>query len=365
MPLASVVTMFNLTCVPPEIWEEIFRLACTDGGYTGRSLALTSISFHTYSLRGRFRTLAFTSLPSLQQFLHLLSRHGPARIEHLYLSFTEVPSPGRHSPRGKPDCNAWRKTAPLELEAYRTVVMSVLRAAAPTLRTLCMASRCSCGFSGTGAEFQLLEELSWMGGHSATLLDQWLTPGAADSAGAAAPAVSPALKRVHCIAENGAYAGRVVAKYTALASPSLTHMRISGVDRRASDVPDVLERILGMRARQIPERAVGEKRKEEEPRMPRLRRIIVHSAAPPQDGANENIDGVWAELSARIANVLDACDGEGEGVRGLYLERSYRRNPRWPERLRYDWLARIEGRKGCWVESEEDECALETCDNDP
>lgn len=252
--------MFNLTCIPPEIWEEIFKLACTDGGYTGRSLALTSTSFPAYSLRVRFRSLGFTSLQNLQRFLDLLSRHGPARIEHLYLSFTEVPSSRRHSPRSRPDCaNGWRKTAPLELEAYRAAVLSVLRAAEPTLQTLsCLASQCSCGFSGIGTEFPLLEELSWMGGHSPMLLDHSLTPSDADSAGIVAPAVFPVLQRVHCIAENVAYAGRVIAKLTALASSSLTHLRISALDRRASDVPDVLERILGVQARHTPEDAAGE-----------------------------------------------------------------------------------------------------------
>lgn len=202
-----------------------------------------------------------------------------------------------------------------------------------------------------------------MGGHSPISLDHWLTPGNADSAGIAPPAIFSALKRVHCIVGNAAYAGRVITKFTALASSSLTHLRISALDRRASDVPGVLERVLEVQARRTPERAVGEGNGGgEELRMLRLRRIIIHSAASPQDA---NIDGVWTELSARIADVLvDACDGGGEGVRGLYLERPFQRNPHWPERLRNDWIARIEGRKGCWVESEE-ESALEICDNDP
>ncbi|EIW59788.1 uncharacterized protein TRAVEDRAFT_20084 [Trametes versicolor FP-101664 SS1] len=312
------MVMFNLACVPPEIWEEIFRLACTDGGYTGRTLALTSTSFRAYSLRVRFRTLAFTSLLHLPQFLDLLSRHGPARIEHLYLLFNNDPASGSYT--GTP-CNrvgyaAWRKTLSTRVKAYSTVV-SLLRAAAPTLQTLCVVSPCAGGYllRPPPYTFPVLEELSWMGGHSRVLLDQFLTPEDTDKAGAAAPAVLPVLKRVHCIAENAAYAGRVIAKYTAPASLSLTHLRISGIDRRASDVPNVLERILGVRARGAPERAVRERTGEEESRMPRLRRIIIHSAAPPQDRANEDLDGAWAELSTRIASIMDVCDGGREGVR--------------------------------------------------
>ncbi len=202
-----------------------------------------------------------------------------------------------------------------------------------------------------------------MGAHSPLLLDP---PGAdADSVGTAGRAVYPVFKRVHCIVENAAYAERVVAKLTALAALSLTHLCVSALDHRASDVPDVLERVMGVRARQVFGHAVGERLGEEEWRVPRLRRIIIHSAAPPQDGANEDIDGAWAELSTRIASVVDACNGGGEGIRGLYLERPFQRNPRWHERLRNDWTVRIEGRKGCWVESEEDESALETCEDDP
>lgn len=115
-----------------------------------------------------------------------------------------------------------------------------------------------------------------------------------------------------------------------------------------------------MGAETMDARPAGVRQREGSP----LRRIIVHSAAPPQDDANEDINGVWAELSKRITGVLGAGDGGGEGILGLSLERPYQRNPRWPERLRNDWIARIEGRKACWVESEEDETALETCDND-
>ncbi|KAJ7251414.1 hypothetical protein C8J57DRAFT_1078181 [Mycena rebaudengoi] len=56
---------------PPEIYAHIFSYACTDSGYTGRSLSLVSKYFHEVSkpailqsiaLYGRAQILAFAAL---------------------------------------------------------------------------------------------------------------------------------------------------------------------------------------------------------------------------------------------------------------------------------------------------------------
>ena len=47
------------------------------------------------------------------------------------------------------------------------------------------------------------------------------------------------------------------------------------------------------------------------------------------------------------------------GIRALMLERSWRKRKVWERRLWDDWLERMEGGRGCWVESEGEEKALE------
>ncbi|TFK89115.1 hypothetical protein K466DRAFT_487482, partial [Polyporus arcularius HHB13444] len=43
--------------LPLEIWQHIFTHACTDGGYTGTSLALVNKFFYGASIPTRFRSL--------------------------------------------------------------------------------------------------------------------------------------------------------------------------------------------------------------------------------------------------------------------------------------------------------------------
>ncbi|OBZ66560.1 hypothetical protein A0H81_13473 [Grifola frondosa] len=86
--------------VPLELWRKIFILACTDGGFTGISLALVSKPFHAASLPVRLHSLAFTSLRQVEGFLSfieaqrdVLASHGGPRIHHLLLKGAESPSP--------------------------------------------------------------------------------------------------------------------------------------------------------------------------------------------------------------------------------------------------------------------------------
>ena len=49
----------------------------------------------------------------------------------------------------------------------------------------------------------------------------------------------------------------------------------------------------------------------------------------------------------------------------LHLDRSWRYVDCWKKRLRDDWLDRVEGRNGCWVESEEEEAGREIYEDEP
>ena len=77
------------TC-PTEIWHEIFALACTDGGLTGRSLSLVSKHFHDISGPLKYQSVAitrwgqliafsqtFSQLPTIQKRIKYLFVHCP------------------------------------------------------------------------------------------------------------------------------------------------------------------------------------------------------------------------------------------------------------------------------------------------
>ena len=84
--------MPSIADLAPELWHQIITTACTDGGFTGTSLTLTSRFFREQSFSNRFRSLAFTSLTSLEAFIAFADAQpkekSPIRIHHLYLSFT-------------------------------------------------------------------------------------------------------------------------------------------------------------------------------------------------------------------------------------------------------------------------------------
>ena len=43
----------------------------------------------------------------------------------------------------------------------------------------------------------------------------------------------------------------------------------------------------------------------------------------------------------------------------VVLERSWQRKPDWAKRVRDEWLQRMDGGRGCWVESEAEESSIE------
>ncbi|KDQ63974.1 hypothetical protein JAAARDRAFT_99488, partial [Jaapia argillacea MUCL 33604] len=57
---------------PQEIWEYIFKLACVDGGTTGRSLSLVSKDFRVASQSARFHSVAIDGDEQAVSFASLI-----------------------------------------------------------------------------------------------------------------------------------------------------------------------------------------------------------------------------------------------------------------------------------------------------
>ncbi|KAI0666589.1 hypothetical protein C8Q78DRAFT_436267 [Trametes maxima] len=83
----------NMDTLPLEVLEKIFELACTDGGYTGCSLSLTSRAVRAAASTTRFRSIAMLCRPSrLKAFMALYTRErdsihgGLLSVAHLHLT---------------------------------------------------------------------------------------------------------------------------------------------------------------------------------------------------------------------------------------------------------------------------------------
>ncbi|KAI0822934.1 hypothetical protein BC628DRAFT_626714 [Trametes gibbosa] len=90
--------------LPSETLQQIFELACTDGGSTGNALSLTSKGVRAAARRVRFHSLyLIVGRAPLQEFVAFLSREcsreegEPPRVRHLFLSL-----PGDGESRDRP-----------------------------------------------------------------------------------------------------------------------------------------------------------------------------------------------------------------------------------------------------------------------
>ena len=82
--------------LPLETLQDIFKLACTDGGATGCALSLTSRYVHAASRTSRFHSISLHASPRrLNSFVSLYRRAAAAALEegyraaleHLYIAF--------------------------------------------------------------------------------------------------------------------------------------------------------------------------------------------------------------------------------------------------------------------------------------
>ncbi|KAI0775895.1 hypothetical protein BD413DRAFT_255403 [Trametes elegans] len=366
--------------VPTEIWRAVLSIACTDGGYTGRSLALTSKFFHSQSLPARFRTVAFKSLQRLEDFLTYLDtqlRGFCPHIEHLYLSFEDEPV---RRPR-----KIWRVYRALTPEQRREyddraqvererwvarfgpATARILALAAPNLRTLCIAE---VGLSPLHLDLPLsfpkLTELSWAG-RILFLRPSGLATGP-ESDLDTPPATFPALKCVHIVGAeySGTHLAEAISSIASLAVNTLVRLRISDLGEGDEPTLSALANILGVPFPPPPASGPVRPPGSSKNALLHLRRLVLHTAAPGFGGWCGFSDSQWEEFDDGLHAFALECGKHVDDLRVLPLSRDWRKNPRWPDRLHDNWIDRIEGRPGCWVKSQAaEDVALEAYEDDP
>ncbi|KAF8959605.1 hypothetical protein BDZ97DRAFT_1922780 [Flammula alnicola] len=77
---------------PAEIWTQIIAFACTDSGFTGRSISLVSRSFRTASRPFKYQSIALTRSKYIRAFRSIVSNLPPdeKRVRYLYVQCPNI-----------------------------------------------------------------------------------------------------------------------------------------------------------------------------------------------------------------------------------------------------------------------------------
>ncbi|OJT13053.1 hypothetical protein TRAPUB_10393 [Trametes pubescens] len=398
--------------LPLEIWREIFCYACSDGGYTGTSVALACKLFYNASLPVRFYSLSLFSLRQVELFLNFAKSYEERydgrrlKVHHLLLSFPASPSNCR--PELSSEGSSGESSDPAEQwitarrlrehdkaawdRRFLKLVPALLELAAPHLRSLALLQ--SDGFALPAIRHALsrLRELTLLVGISVMLNSDeafdvdggsgapspsppW-TPGsspAPETPASATPsspprrARFPALERLHvvCGRHRDFVLGDTLAHLPRLA-PALTHLRISNATYTHEHcLPVFLRDALGLAhphpGFDSPATGAGpawlaqaDDADECQARLRELRRVLVHSVPPPSSGTYEGPYKDYLALVGAVDAIGAACDATCDvSVQTMRNGRAKQRH--WEQVVEAEWMDRIEGGPGCWVGCEGDE----------
>ena len=337
----------HITSLPPEIWQEITQYACTDGGYTGLSLALSCKYLNAQSSKVRFQSVSLYSTSALESFLAYSRSCAPSdkpAVRHLWLFLMQerprYNDPVRHADSEAGPGKDW-------VERFADTTTELLALTAPTLRTLCLLQAARLPPVPLSIPLPHLIELTISGGMSA------LVPGLGERL--------PALRRLHLLPLLTD--PRPPALHVVFREAPLTHLRISGILNSAEELPapyaGAVAATLGFHS----EEGLGFflNAPADPAPLPHLQNIIVQtvksdlgwSVEDPEEAAENE-----AETTA-LRHLATACEREKASVRLLVLQMEQEWYNVW-DRLWDDWVQRMGGLgNGCWVESLEEEAAIQ------
>lgn len=300
---------------PAEICATIFSLACTDGGFTGRSLALCSKYINVASKPIQLQSIYIRGLRQMKAFAALLEHLNPEYRRVRYLSITDY---RKHSQRNRfftvptepviqiPEMVEEGST---DVEVIRSEVLrQILSAVAPSIVTLsiyfalCERAHCKIPFP-----LPRLTELT-------TFLNF-------EYAGLAVVTLEsfkpyPALRRWNTSGFN-VYPPYLFGHIARLA-PALTHLRLAKIDECCMS----LERALDTQYTGYEERVV----------LPLTIEKIFIQPSPSWD--LESSSAIFARQNGRI--ILESNGDEvGYGRKGAKMAEK-------------QWQERINGGRGCW-----------------
>ncbi|KAI0329526.1 hypothetical protein GY45DRAFT_1324807 [Cubamyces sp. BRFM 1775] len=342
--------MLDVAAIPTDIWSLILPLACTDGGFTGKSLAMTCSFFHMQAYHFRFYSLAFDTLAKMESFLAFVRRQSGGfqpRITHLYISYSDHPNNRSQW--------SWRTVVRMTDARFRLAFDTLLRLAAPNLQTLCVAQ----DWTPVTIQCSLpqLEELIWMG--STFLPDADVESGpdpgspTIDKFNSDENSIFPALKRIHIILSSlSRPLSPALLRPLDVAANTLTHVRISNVDSATMSMgligaltPDVYVGIFGQpppTTSLFPSLV-----------LPTLRYLTVQYILRGEHEAEAR----GSQPPTTTVQVRDFEAHDGKIGRMYLLSDGEHIHTHWCNQLKEEWSDQIEGGYGYWVGRKEEEGA--------
>lgn len=163
--------------IPPEIWFQVFALACSDDGFTGRALSLASRSIHLLSRPFKYQSIGITGPHQLLKSLEVLSSLPPGvrKVKYLFIG-------GLDDPRGAMNVHAYTEHSSNIIE---TALLQILQLLASNL--LALNVHCTSLYRPSllpEIDFPVLRELTL---HGPFKPPQAICP----------PTVFPSLRRIH------------------------------------------------------------------------------------------------------------------------------------------------------------------------
>jgi hypothetical protein len=146
----------SLDSCPAELCDRIFEFACTDAGYTGRSLSLVSKYVNQTSKRYMLQCVALHGVDKIVAFVGVLERTSKElrRVRHLFICDGDLHDDGRTSihsatslllsPMGLPRKLCLRSLDPEEVgsipfdQGMMIGIYTILSLISPTIETLCL-----------------------------------------------------------------------------------------------------------------------------------------------------------------------------------------------------------------------------------
>ena len=239
-----------------DVWQHIFKFACTDGGRTGAALSRTSKAVRNVAATYRFHSVQLNSLKQVQKFLTAYdaaladaaaARSDPPHVRHLLLTFLPgktdmfVLGPSFHFM----DFHSWQEEKVRWNEKFVDLVSRLFAHLAPGLVSMSVLQDWEILLPYVRATFPALRTLTLlqedrMFFRATTQSDSWMEPSDKDfySAGppptkdelAAAP-IFPVLERLHLI--EGKWDNTL--PLWSVAAPKLSHLKVSSVKDVAYD----------------------------------------------------------------------------------------------------------------------------------
>ena len=243
----------SLEYLPPELLQQIFTYACTDGGNTGRSLSLVSRYISAVVRPFRFQSVALTSLRQIKLFLACLKReraHTRIEVRRLFISTWRDGQEVARIRNGRmphwdvlkdyginilldgPQWCTWMSLQEVLDRELSQLLPLVLEAVANNLTTLYMVHSWEFDAIRLPAKFPVLQECTFCG-PSPTF------PGGCVRLCPPPPPCFPSLRYLHVVSWNAS------AEFWLHHSPLVTHLRLSDINCASRALADELRRSLG------------------------------------------------------------------------------------------------------------------------